>query len=74
MADSDGTAIAQRLRSVHGDCTVITQRSPGVHCDTKAFALRLHGVFKAIAQRSRRFQSDCMTTSRSFYGDCCFPI
>jgi hypothetical protein len=38
------TAIAQRLRGVHGN--------------TKAFELRLHGVLKAIAQRSRGVHGD----------------
>jgi hypothetical protein len=44
-------AFARRL---HRDYTAFT----GVHGDSKAFALRLHGVFKAIEQRSRGAPGD----------------
>jgi hypothetical protein len=41
------TKIAPRLHSVYG-----------VHGDAKAFALRLHGVFKATEQFSRGVHGD----------------
>jgi hypothetical protein len=63
-------AIAGRL---HCDYTAFT----GVHGDTKAFALRLHGDFKAIAQRSRGVHGDSKRLHYDpidFHGDCRFPI
>jgi hypothetical protein len=42
VADSDCTAIAQRLRGVHGDCTTIAPQLHSVHAAFLAIPTRLH--------------------------------
>jgi hypothetical protein len=54
-------AIARRL---HRDYTELR----GVHGDSKAFALRLHGVFKAIAQHSRGVPGDSKVIALRSHG------
>jgi hypothetical protein len=61
VADSDCTAITQRLRGVHGDCTAIPKR---LDYDSTEFSRRLHSVHAAFMAIPKRLHHDPMEFSR----------